>query len=191
MSQNIEIEMKNLLHKEEFKKIMKDYPFPKQGDMQINYYFDTAQMTLINQSSALRIREKNDRFRLTLKEPVEEGILETHDPLLKKEALMWIDNHMIEKSHVGNRLKALGVNTKDLQYQGSLKTVRYEYQLTKDVTIVLDHSFYNDREDYELEVEATSLDRCREVFQTILFNHRIPKRKTPNKIERFYRTRKP
>ncbi len=82
MTQEIEIEFKNLLTKSEFLKLsealcMKEHDFKQQ----VNHYFDTKDFSLKQKKSALRIREKDGAFVLTLKEPAAVGLLETHQEL--------------------------------------------------------------------------------------------------------------
>ncbi|WP_212685903.1 CYTH domain-containing protein, partial [Salmonella enterica] len=81
MAQEIEIEFKNLLTEEEYLKLLSNLPFPKYSQTQTNYYFETEDFSLKAHGSALRIREKNGNYTLTLKETHELGLLETHDAL--------------------------------------------------------------------------------------------------------------
>lgn len=70
MSQEIEIEYKNLITIDEYNQLLTAYPFPQEGKKQINYYFETADRKLQHQGCALRIREKSDTYHITLKEQV-------------------------------------------------------------------------------------------------------------------------
>src|SRR5699024_11479055 len=76
LSQEIEIEFKNLLTKEEFNQIRTYLSFPDKGVAQTNFYFETKDFTLKNNHAALRIREKNGEYTLTLKQPGGQGLLE-------------------------------------------------------------------------------------------------------------------
>src|SRR5699024_8270211 len=107
MSQNIEIESKNILTSQEFQKLLNKLPFPKQGINQTNYYFDTGNMLLRKLSCALRIRKIGETYHLTLKEPHHNGILETHDQLTKNESLNCLNHNIMDKEHTGQRLKHL------------------------------------------------------------------------------------
>lgn len=187
MTQEVEIEFKNLLTKKEFNDIYTSLPFPSEGITQTNYYFETQDFLLQANQSALRIREKDGEFQLTLKEPLEVGLLETHDSLTKRQAEQWIQGHPILLSNTGQQLKNMGVSINDLTYYGKLTTKRFECQ--KDgLTFVLDESFYNDYVDFELEIEAPSEEEGQQAFQQLLTTHDIPNRRTPNKIERFFST---
>lgn len=185
MSQEIEIEFKNLLTKEEFQSLWSNLSFPKESQVQINYYFETKDFALRNKLSALRIREKNGNYQLTLKEPHPEGLLETHDSLTEKEAFSWLHGNMIEKKHVLRQLDHLDIAIDELLYFGKLTTERREIS-RGNVLIVLDKSMYNGKIDYELELEAPNKEIGQIVFHDLLEEFKITIKKTPNKIERFF-----
>src|SRR5690606_5515480 len=138
--------------------------------------------SLKEKGSALRIREKNGSFQLTLKEPHELGLQETHDTLTEEEAKSWLDGKVIAKPETEKRLKHLGIVIEDLTYYGSLTTERREASY-KDVLIVLDYSTYLDQDDYEFELEAKDRETGLKVFHEILETYNIKKKQTPNKIE--------
>lgn len=187
MAQEVEIEFKNLLTENEFKRLLNDLPFPSEGTVQTNYYFETADFSLKKHKSALRIRKKNDQYRLTLKEPLDIGLLETHDILTKQEAEAMIGGQPVYKEETGQRLKNMNILLSDLNYFGSLTTIRREADY-EGANIVLDYSTYHDTADYELEVEASSEELGKKVFDALLNKYNIPGRNTPNKIERFFST---
>lgn len=188
MAQEIEIEFKNLLTEKEYNRLIKELAFPPEGFIQRNHYFETADFQLKNHHAALRIREKNDKFVLTLKEPHPKGLLETHAPLTKQEADSWLAGYPVAKENVEKQLTSLGISLEDLTYYGSLTTERRSFQHA-NVLLVLDYSKYNGHEDYELELEASSRAQGEQAFNEILKNHEITKRPTPNKIERFFTSR--
>ncbi|GEN52881.1 CYTH domain-containing protein [Halobacillus faecis] len=186
MAQEIEIEFKNLLTEDEYEKVYHFLPFKSVELMeQTNYYFETEDLNLKQQGAALRIRQKNGQWTLTLKQPHAEGLLETHDSLTEEEANLWIQDKMTEKPHVSKQLDGLGISLEDLHYLGSLTTRRKELEY-KGAIVVLDHSLYYDKEDYELEVEASSKETGKNVIDEILHSCNIPARETDNKIKRFY-----
>ncbi|TGB05210.1 CYTH domain-containing protein [Halobacillus salinus] len=189
MTQEIEIEFKNLLMEEEYNKVYQYLPF-KSVELieQTNYYFETEDLLLKQRGAALRIRKKNDQWTLTLKQPHEEGLLETHDSLTDQEANLWIQNQFVEKPETSRQLNELGIAISDLNYLGSLTTRRKELEYNGSL-VVLDHSLYYDQEDYELEVEAPSKQEGLSVIQEILEACNIPERETDNKIKRFYKAK--
>lgn len=187
MAQEIEIEFKNLLTQQEYHRLLSQIPFPAYSDTQTNYYFETKDLALQQLGCALRIREKNGTYRLTLKEPHAQGLLETHDFITKEEAEACFRGNMVEKPETSAQLHELGISLSSLSYFGSLKTERREVQ-KEDILLVLDYSTYNGTLDYELELEATSTKNGLAKFNELLTSYRIPKRDTPNKIKRFFST---
>ncbi|MGJ9458788.1 CYTH domain-containing protein [Oceanobacillus sp. CF4.6] len=185
MTQEIEIEYKNLLTKAEFERLLYSLPFPLSGIKQTNHYFETKDFLLKENGCALRIREKEGKYQLTLKEPHPEGLLETHDWLTDQEANSWLDGHIIPKENTEKQLLEKGIALKKLVYCGQLTTVRREIQYL-DVLLVLDNSTYHDQEDFEFELEAKTRETGLQMFQHILSEHHIQNRETPNKIERFF-----
>ncbi|MGM8212679.1 CYTH domain-containing protein [Virgibacillus sp. W0430] len=189
MSQEIEIEYKVLLTKQEYTRLLKALPFNNESLKQTNYYFETSPLSLKDKGCALRIREKNNTFCLTLKEPHSEGILETHDELTEKEACSWLANNINKNKHTIQRLIAKGVNVESLNYYGKLITERRQFQ-QEDIVYVLDYSTYNGYSDYELEIEAPNKEVGITAFQKIITDYSIIGKKTPNKIARFFQTYK-
>jgi len=185
MSQEIEIEYKNLLTRDEFDRLLQHLPFPSTAKKQINYYFETEDFVLAKNKCALRIREKNGKYVLTLKEPHEDGLLETHDELSREEAVSWIQGTIIPKPNIARQLKLKNISLNELVYFGELATARRETEY-ENVLIVLDYSTYNGTEDFEFELEAPTVSVGKKTFHSILQQFNIPERATPNKIERFF-----
>lgn len=187
MTQEIEIEFKNLVTKDEFEILLKHLPFPKEGHKQINYYFETPDHKLRSNQSALRIREKKGKYILTLKEPFGDGLLETHDVLTSEEASSWLNGNPIGKEETTKQLQKLDIPIHELQYFGSLTTIRREYQ-DNGLIFVLDYSTYHDQEDYELEIEAMDKNSGLKAIEHTLKQFGITKKETPNKIARFFQS---
>lgn len=185
MTQEIEIEYKNLLTQQEYDRLLKHLPFPEDGVMQTNHYFETPDFSMKDNRIALRIREKNGEFKLTLKEPHPEGLLETHADLSTEEAMSWIAGNPVSKEAISEQLHRHGIDETKLSFFGSLTTLRREAEYN-NVQIVLDYNVYNNLVDYEFELEASSKKDGEEAFQSILKQHDIETRTTPNKIERFF-----
>lgn len=184
MSQEIEIEFKHLLTYEQFKHIKEVLPFPEIPVVQTNYYFETKNHRLIHQSCALRIREKDESYVATLKEPHVEGILETHDVLSNAEMKIWINDHPTETKRIEKRLEKLGISLKDLHYIGSLTTKRYSYN-SERLLFVLDESIYGNKIDYELEIESQSYTEGEKAYQQLKNTFHLKNQKPITKIERF------
>ncbi|WP_449622498.1 CYTH domain-containing protein [Robertmurraya sp. Marseille-Q9965] len=189
MSQNIEIEFKNLLTETEFMQL-KSYldidnsMFIKQD----NHYFDTTNFSLKELGCALRIRFKNGRYELTLKEPHPEGLLETNQTITEQEATEMIDNNVIIDGPVKARLVDHQIPYKELVLFGTLSTERAEQDFQGGL-IVLDYSTYLNHFDYELEYEVHDYQKGKVIFENLLSQLNIPIRTTENKIRRFYQAK--
>ena len=89
MSQQIEIEFKNLLTKTQYEQLLRAFSIrDEQIHKQINHYFDTPEQHLKNLASGLRIRIFDHAIECTLKEKsAEHQHLETTDLLTTAQAL--------------------------------------------------------------------------------------------------------
>lgn len=186
MSQNIEIEFKNMLTNEEFIRLKKYFNIDQTKiKKQVNHYFDTPSFSLKAHGSALRIREKSTQFEMTLKQPAEQGLLETNQLLHAEQAENILKTGKILEGEVKDAITKLIEDADSLQYFGSLTTDRAEFEY-KGGLLVLDHSYYLNTEDYELEYEVTDETEGFKIFSELLDELKIPVRTTDNKIKRFY-----
>ncbi|RYG72117.1 CYTH domain-containing protein [Lentibacillus lipolyticus] len=185
MTQEIEIEYKNLLTKSEFDRLLTSLPFPEEAKSQTNHYFETKDFSLKRHGCALRIREKEGSFTLTLKEPHSTGLLETHDVLTNEQAASWMNGKPIYAEKTARQLDEKGIYVDELVYYGSLTTHRRELAYG-DVLLVLDDNTYSSKTDYELELEAASEKAGQTAMQQLLDQYQIEQRETPNKIQRFF-----
>jgi uncharacterized protein YjbK len=190
MSQNIEIEFKNILTKEEFNQLKSHFQV-KSSDFikQENHYFDTLDFALKEKGCALRIREKKGRFEMTLKQPHPEGLLETNQILSDEQANVLLNGGQIMDGIVKAQITTLNVNTDDIQYFGSLITDRVEFPYLEGL-LVLDFSSYLNVQDYEVEYEVSNRDIGESTFLNLLSKLNIPIRKSKNKVRRFYEEKK-
>jgi uncharacterized protein YjbK len=186
MSETIEIEFKNLLTKSEYENLLKIFKVEEKDIVsQINHYFDTPNFSLKGLGSALRIREKHNGVEMTLKQPAAVGLLETTQPLSTNDFQTMVKDQVIPKGIIKERLEQLKIASNNIEYFGSLTTRRVEFPY-KEGLLVLDHSFYLNTEDYEIEYEVENYQRGQIVFLELLMQYDIPLRKTQNKIARFY-----
>ncbi|WP_230126743.1 CYTH domain-containing protein [Bacillus sp. CECT 9360] len=186
MDQHIEIEFKNLLYRDEFDKLMEHFNVSETDfTTQLNHYFDTPLFELKDQKSALRIREKNERYELTLKQPAKDGLLETNLELTKKQADSMLKGTSLSESGIVRLIETMDISPKSIQYFGTLQTSRAELPY-KEGLLVLDHSTYLNKEDYEVEYEVSNKREGQEIFKNLLKNLNIPARTTENKIRRLY-----
>ncbi|WP_375088227.1 CYTH domain-containing protein [Peribacillus sp. RS7] len=189
MNQHIEIEFKNLLSEKEFRQLIDYFHIVASNfKSQKNHYFDTLEFHLKNQGSALRIREKNGRYELTLKQPATEGLLETNQDIPEEAAYAFLNHNTFPEGEIQHLILECGINPKDFTCFGTLKTDRVEFPY-KDGLLVLDHSSYVNQEDFELEYEVTDAKAGKKNFLTLLETLQIPQRETENKVKRFYRAK--
>ncbi|HEX7065130.1 MAG TPA: CYTH domain-containing protein [Bacillales bacterium] len=187
MSQEIEIEFKNLLNQKEFEQLCHHFNV-KQADFKIqhNHYFDTTDFMLKNNKCALRIREKENTRTLTLKQPHPDGLLETHQTLTEQETANVKACSHFPEGEVIDALHKMKIPVRSLNLLGTLSTERAETPYRNGL-IVLDHSYYSGTEDYELEYESPDKNSGEQIFHDLLGSLGIPKRETENKIRRFFR----
>ncbi|MEH6841333.1 CYTH domain-containing protein [Priestia megaterium] len=187
MKQEIEIEFKNIVTKEEFDRLRSHFQLAEdQFISQENHYFDTPAFSLKDCGAALRIRSKKDKSVLTLKQPHQEGLLETHEALTNEQAKELLDGSAKIPSTIQQLITDLQVDSHTLTYFGTLRTSRAEIPY-KNGLLVLDHSFYLGAEDYELEYEVTDANEGAKCFEQLLTELDIKKKPTENKIRRFYK----
>jgi uncharacterized protein YjbK len=186
LSQQIEIEYKNLITEEEYRRLHNYFKIEESHiKKQTNHYFDTQDFFLKNKQSALRIREKGNKFELTLKQPREVGLLETNQILTKQETEDMLKDGQCPDGQIKTLLNCAGCPIENMEYFGSLTTLRTEVEYEGGL-LVFDHSIYLNVEDFELEYEVTDPTTGTQVFQKLLSTMHIPIRKTENKVQRFY-----
>ena len=187
MTQQVEIEFKNLLTRMEYERFLNEFNIDKkQIFTQENHYFDTYDFALKNLGTALRIRRKQDDYEMTLKQPAAVGLLETNQLITSEEALHAFKVGGLPSGNIKKIIEEIGIPFSELKYFGSLQTNRVEIEYTKGL-LVLDHSQYLNKEDYELEFEAENFQEGKLIFLQLLDRYHIPMRKTENKIQRFYK----
>ena len=185
MSQEVEIEFKNMLTKDEYHTLLKAYELGEEDiKTQTNDYFDTKGFLLREKGAALRVRNKNNTLFLTLKEPASEGLLETHQSITQDTYDFIKSKGQLPAGEVQDQLYKLGIHT-ELVHLGSLTTHRAE-RTTDSGLLVLDHSEYLTREDFELEFEVTNYEEGKRAFHDLLGQHHIEERNAKNKILRFF-----
>ncbi|MCU5308978.1 CYTH domain-containing protein [Bacillus cereus] len=184
MTQEIEIEFKNIVTEEEFHALCKSFSI-EVFTKQVNHYFETPNFSLKEAGSALRIRHKGETYTLTLKQSAEVGLLETHQVVTENEAKMMMETNVIISGAVMNQLCKLQIPVSALTYMGSLTTERAE-TLFEGGTLVFDHSFYYNHDDYEIEFEVQDEETGKAAFIHLLKQHNIPIRHTNNKVKRFF-----
>ena len=111
--------------------------------------------------------------------------LETTQPLSVNEFQTAIQYGKLPTGKIHEVIEQLDISFKGIAYFGSLVTKRAEFPYKIGI-LVLDHSFYLNNEDYEVEYEVEDFQLGQLEFQELLKKYGIPIRKTQNKIARFY-----
>lgn len=160
---------------------------------QINYYFDTDKYDLYNNFLMLRIREKNDKYILTLKVVKKfSGNIRTADeielPVKRNDIQKLMDNPSEFISYYPEIGKTILQNAKitfnRLLYKGSMTTWRMRFPFN-NLYFELDKNEYLGVLDYELECEIQD-DHSMEIVKKFLCENRIPSQdRIKGKYERF------
>ena len=106
MSEQVEIEFKTLLTKTNYDRMIAHYQIAASDfKVQVNHYFDTPDHQLRDKRFGLRVRTTANYNELTLKTPVENGLLETTDSLSDSEtALILQSGRILQSGDVAKRL---------------------------------------------------------------------------------------
>ena len=168
MSNNIEIEAKVLLSRKDYVKVY-DALKSKITDThtQTNYYIDSKKRDLKENDIALRIREINKTYVMTLKTPLSEGLLEKNQEITERQALEMINLDKFPSGGTQDFLELLEIDVSSLRILASLTTRRSELQVDSS-KISLDENTYGDNIDYELEVEDSAMILAEKRIEEIL-----------------------
>ncbi|WP_155592030.1 CYTH domain-containing protein [Lysinibacillus cavernae] len=186
MTQEIEIEFKNLLTKQQYEQLLQDFHISQNAiHRQTNHYFDTPTQAIRKLQSGLRIRQIGDYYECTLKEKnAEHAHLETTDQLTVAQAQKMLDGEGFYAQEVAKRLAIHSIPLEQLRVFGSLTTDRAEIPY-KEGLLVFDHSYYLQCDDYEVEYESKDAIKGNTIFDEFLHQYGIKKQETDKKIARF------
>ncbi|MET1248081.1 CYTH domain-containing protein [Sporolactobacillus sp. STCC-11] len=186
MTQELEIEYKNMLTAEEFTTLCTEFGQKTSSFFkQVNYYFDTPTSALKNRKTVLRIRDTGNQHDFTLKQPRNGVILETHQQLDDEESQSMIRLGIVPPGEIEQSITKMGVDADQLVLIGELATKRAQFPYQSG-ELFLDHSIYLDHNDYELEYEATDQRSGADIFNALLHAHSIPRRPSKSKMLRLY-----
>jgi len=168
MSTNIEIESKVLLTKDDFEKVLDALRADRYKRIrQVNHYIDSEDQVLRRLGCALRIREKDEEFELTLKTPLSEGLLEKNENISWRDFENLSERQIFPDGNIRKFLLILGVKVSDLKVLTSLCTERIHVEF-EGFGLALDKNIYSNIFDYELEVESSSIERAQQEIENIL-----------------------
>ena len=179
MSNNIEIEAKVILSRQDYKKVV-DTLKTKITDThtQTNFYIDSQDRVLKKNDIALRIREYNRTYVLTCKTPLSEGLLEKNQELSEKVALEMINLNRFPSGGIQDFLELLDIDVSNLEVLASLTTRRNELSIDSS-KISLDENTYGNKVDYEIEVEDSAMklaeDRIEEILKPLGITYSLNK----------------
>ncbi|MDP4448672.1 CYTH domain-containing protein [Staphylococcus hyicus] len=181
-----EIEFKQLLDLIQYENIKTTYFSDDEPKTQVNYYIDTPDFQIQSQKMALRIRVKNNNSNeMTLKVPLAIGLNEYNfdTTVVPLNGLHIQEQHLPVEIH--NVLQEKHVSFNQLQILGDLKTIRYEKPIEGGL-LVLDHSLYLGKEDFELEFEVNDYHKGKQAFETLLNQFQLTHKEPKNKVRRFF-----
>jgi uncharacterized protein YjbK len=167
MSTNIEIEAKILVTEDEFNQLKKLLSVEEKLKVtQTNYYIDDTKGSLRQYGFALRIRELNQTYTLTLKSPMAEGTLEKNQQIPEKIYRAFKVDGIFPPGLIQDFLEMFGFDTKQLKIITFLTTDRYEttYQGRH---VCLDKNQYHGITDYEIESEESSLKNAADTLKLL------------------------
>lgn len=170
MEENLEIEYKLLLSREQFDNLTHYYDHLAHVYTQINTYFtsDALQAKRI----ALRIREKENNYEMTVKTKAEgTGRKEYNLALSKDDACFFLEGGM-KDNEITQMLKDMDIDLSKITILCRLKTVRHDIPLEGGM-LSLDANYYNGQEDYEMEFELSNLEKGKKTFASLLEKHKL------------------
>lgn len=172
MSNAIEIEAKALVRKEDYEKLASLFPDGKKIS-QTNYYIDSEDRSLAKEGIALRVREKEGSYEMTLKTPLSEGLLEKNCPIDPKEFANLQEKRVFPKNDIARFLTMLGFDVETLGILTSLSTDRIDVSYEGGL-LSLDKNEYSSQTDYEIEFEYNNLEGAQKLLKELLQKEGIP-----------------
>lgn len=191
-----EFESRYFLDKEKYFEIASDI-FRHHPDMKMisqkNQYFDTDDLLLRENHITIRIRVIPHRAAvLTLKTRNEDGKgdIEISQTLSYFQHHALLHNSHFPKGIVALKLKSLGFALTDIKYQCTLHTKRMQID-KENYNFCIDENHYNDITDYNIEVEADTLENAEKIMKELSkrYSFKIDK-KCPGKSTRALLSRK-
>lgn len=180
MEENLEIEFKILINEKIYQQIINDYPNAKTYQ-QTNYYLLHPKLSELKYS--LRIREKDNQYELTLKQPQTNSNLETN-LVIDQETKNKIMNHELINNDIFDILKPFQLNSTMFQTDYFLTTLRKEIKTSMGI-VCIDYNQYNNHIDYELEYEVSDFQQGKQAFLDFIEQYHLSyKKNCPSKTVR-------
>jgi uncharacterized protein YjbK len=186
MSNAIEIEAKALVKKEDYEKLVKRFAGAKSYE-QTNYYIDNGEGLLRKEGVALRIREKEGLYEMTLKTPLSEGLLEKSCTWTKERFDGFMKKGIFPEGDIKRFLTMLDIDVSTLKVLTSLTTKRIDIDY-EGGKLSLDENHYSGLVDYEIELEHNSMIDATKYLKELFDEEKIPfELNTKTKVSRALR----
>ncbi|MBQ9266194.1 MAG: CYTH domain-containing protein [Bacilli bacterium] len=181
MATNIEIEAKALIKEEDYNKLIKEFENENAFFFdQTNYYVETKNFDLKKLGVGLRVRSINDKFVLTLKAPMSEGLLEKEENISEDQFVMFEKKNIFPECSLKDFIIMLGFDIKKLKIMAKLRTHRTQLELDEGKHILcIDRNEYNNLVDFELELEGNSLGKAKTRLEQFCIEHEIEYKDNP------------
>lgn len=182
MTQNVEIEFKTIIPLDTYQHLLKKFDLENNVFKQVNHYFDTDDYVLSQRQIVLRIRNKGELYKVTLKCQSDEQAYEKHFVIHKEKAMDMIENGF-QTSEFFDDIDEF------VKFQVSLDNYRVSTPY-EGGTLFLDRCDYCNVTDYELEYEANNYAEGKIVFEKLLSQCNIDPIPIKRKSERAFTCRR-
>ena len=172
MSNAIEIEAKVLIKEDDYKKLAKAFPAEKHYT-QTNYYIDNDERILAKEGIALRVREKEGHFEITLKTPLSHGLLEKSENITAEQFNAFKREGVFPKVDAVRLLTMLDIDVPSLRILTALTTDRMDLEYENGL-LSIDRNQYSGTVDYEVEFEYNNLADAERILSDFLGKYGIP-----------------
>lgn len=184
MSKNIEIEIRAILTKDEYEKVLSSLS-NYTSYSQTNYYLDDSKLSFSNNYHGLRIREKDHKYELTLKQKINNDYLEINQEITAKIKENMVNPGYFPSGEVFDYLtKNNLIDPKNIYIVCKLKTTRIDINYEGTI-ISLDKNEYFDITDYNIECESINNNEVEKTLTIFLSKFGIQLKKSPiTKLEK-------
>jgi uncharacterized protein YjbK len=163
-----EIEFKKIVPRHVFKALMARFGVtPADAVEQTNYYFDTPDLALSRRGMAMRVREKNGSYGVTLKVGNRGFANEYVLAPLTAAAFRRLKAGGVKRPEWRSLLCKAGVDPDAVRYRRRLSTRRIVVKW-EGGEICLDDNRYGRKRDYELEYEVVDARRGKRLFLKLM-----------------------
>lgn len=177
-SNTIEIEAKVLVSKANYEKLLNNLNFDEKIKIQKNYYLDSSDRVLKKYGMIVRLRERENRYKLSMKAPLAEGLLEKNQLLDDKDFNALIKSNIFPRGEIFDFLEMLNISPFSLTVLAELTTERHEMEYNS-TSINISKNTYGKVVDYEIECDSDSKSKSESTLKELLssfdiecnFNH--------------------